>query len=416
MARTVKDHRLGTRAERARLPQRAEPYWRLLSEGLHLGYYRGKRCGKWVVRFRPPGGEGGYVKETLGETDDLADANGSTILSYKDAVSKAHDWQEGLSNSGGKRPGSFTVSDALDEYLKAFKGKGVVDTRSRVEAIIRPALGHRQVKELTTKEIRDWHQARADAPARLRTAKGATTLNVRPVDSADAIRKRRSTANRDLTVLKAALNQAEGDRKWLDKRVWGDVQPFQGVDIARRRFLSDDEAKKLIDAAEEPFRPMVEAALLTGGRYGELRHAEVRDYDRESSTLWLAEVKGVNPRPAYLDAAGVELVERHIEGKNPEDFIFVRPDGLQWGKGHQRRRMLAAFAEAAIPGTTYHDLRRSYGARLARKGVPMAIIAEAMGHADERITRKHYAHLTPSHVSEAVRAGIAGITKGGKPK
>lgn len=128
VARTVKDHRLGTRAERGRLPQRAEPYWRLLSEGLHLGYYRGKRCGKWVVRFRPPGRDGGYVKETLGETDDLTDANGSTVLSYKDAVAKAHEWQEALGTAGGKRPGSFTVSDALDEYLGSFKGKGIVDT------------------------------------------------------------------------------------------------------------------------------------------------------------------------------------------------------------------------------------------------------------------------------------------------
>ncbi|MFN3725997.1 MAG: tyrosine-type recombinase/integrase [Allosphingosinicella sp.] len=416
MARTVKDHRLGTRAERGRLPQRAEPYWRLLSEGLHLGYYHGKRCGKWVVRFRPPGRDGGYVKETLGETDDLTDANGSTILSYKEAVAKAHAWLEALGMSGGRRPGSFTVGDALDEYLGSFKGKGIVDTKSRIEAIIRPALGHRQVKDLTTGEITEWHEARAKAPARLRTAKGSTKLNVRPTDGPDAIRKRQSTANRDLTVLKAALNKAAGDRKWLDKRVWGDVQPFQKVDVPRRRFLSDDEAAKLIGAAEEAFRPMVEAALLTGGRYGELRHAEVRDYDPESSTLWLAEVKGRDPRPAYLDPAGVELIERHIEGKSAEDLIFTRPDGAQWGKGHQRRRMHEAFASADIPTTTYHDLRRSYGARLARRGVPLTIIAEAMGHADERITRKHYAHLAPSHVADAVRAGIVGITKGDRAK
>jgi integrase len=68
-----------------------------------------------------------------------------------------------------------------------------------------------------------------------------------------------------------------------------------------------------------------------------------------------------------------------------------------------------AFAAAKIAKTTFHDLRRSYGARLARKGVPMAVIAEAMGHKDERITRKHYAHLAPSYVSEAVRADVADV-------
>jgi integrase len=43
---------------------------------------------------------------------------------------------------------------------------------------------------------------------------------------------------------------------------------------------------------------------------------------------------------------------------------------------------------------------------LAMAGVPLAVIAEALGHADERITRKHYAHLSPSYVREAVRTGL----------
>jgi hypothetical protein len=43
------------------------------------------------------------------------------------------------------------------------------------------------------------------------------------------------------------------------------------------------------------------------------------------------------------------------------------------------------------------------------KGVPIAVIAEALGHADERITRKHYAHLSPSYVADTVRANVAGL-------
>jgi hypothetical protein len=39
-------------------------------------------------------------------------------------------------------------------------------------------------------------------------------------------------------------------------------------------------------------------------------------------------------------------------------------------------------------------------------GVPLAVIAESMGHADERITRKHYAHLSPSYVRDTVRTGL----------
>jgi len=32
-----------------------------------------------------------------------------------------------------------------------------------------------------------------------------------------------------------------------------------------------------------------------------------------------------------------------------------------------------------------------------------------MGHKDERITRRHYAHLAPSYVADTVRAAISGM-------
>jgi len=32
-----------------------------------------------------------------------------------------------------------------------------------------------------------------------------------------------------------------------------------------------------------------------------------------------------------------------------------------------------------------------------------------LGHKDERITRKHYAHLAPSYVADTVRAAISGL-------
>ena len=92
MARTVRDHRLETRAARMRLAQRAEPYWVLLSEGFHLGYYRGRSVTKWVARHRPPGRAGGYNKTTLGEADDTSDADGVKVLDFRQAQEMAREW------------------------------------------------------------------------------------------------------------------------------------------------------------------------------------------------------------------------------------------------------------------------------------------------------------------------------------
>ena len=36
-------------------------------------------------------------------------------------------------------------------------------------------------------------------------------------------------------------------------------------------------------------------------------------------------------------------------------------------------------------------------------GVPMGVIAAQLGHADTRMTEKHYAHLSASYVSRTIR-------------
>jgi len=69
MGRAVKDAKLDRRDARVKLAVQKEPYWRLISEGAHLGYYRGTRVGKWVARYKAPGSKGGYAKKTLGEAD-----------------------------------------------------------------------------------------------------------------------------------------------------------------------------------------------------------------------------------------------------------------------------------------------------------------------------------------------------------
>lgn len=49
-------------------------------------------------------------------------------------------------------------------------------------------------------------------------------------------------------------------------------------------------------------------------------------------------------------------------------------------------------------------LRHTYASRLAMQRVPLQVIAEQLGHADTRITQKHYAHLSQSYVADVIRA------------
>ena len=400
---------LQNREQRLRLAIRKKPYWMILSEGQHLGYYRGQRVRKWVVRYRQPGISSKYREFTIAEADDYADADGSKILSFGQAQKAARSWFAHIGQNDYRSSRPYLVSDALDDYLKSFAGKDLENTRRRIEAIIRPQIGGHDTSRLTAKIIMDWHAALANAPARLRTAPGAVQNYRQTASTADARRSRRSSANRILTILKAALNVAYRIEKICDDNAWRRVKPFAKADAPRLRSLGDDESRRLVSACNPNFRPMVMAALLTGSRYSELAALEVRDFDRQSKSLWLRDTKSGMPRAVYLEGEGFQLVLGAIVGKSRTELIFPRPDGKRWGAAHQMRPMFAACKAAGLEHVGFHDLRRTYGARLARKGVPMAVIAEALGHADERITRKHYAHLAPSYVAQTIREAAAGL-------
>ena len=72
----IKDAKLHNRESRRALKQRDEPYWRLISEGLYIGYRKGPRGGVWRVRRFA---KGKYTKAALGQADDVLDADGAVV-------------------------------------------------------------------------------------------------------------------------------------------------------------------------------------------------------------------------------------------------------------------------------------------------------------------------------------------------
>jgi integrase len=83
---------------------------------------------------------------------------------------------------------------------------------------------------------------------------------------------------------------------------------------------------------------------------------------------------------------------------------------------HQLRPMLEACKRAKInPAISFHVLRHTHGSTLAMRGVPMGVIAEQLGHADTRMTEKHYAHLAPSYVADTIRANFPTLGIAGDP-
>lgn len=229
-------------------------------------------------------------------------------------------------------------------------------------------------------------------------------------NDAEAVRARRATANRVLTILKAALNHAYGDDRIASDEAWRKVKPFPEVDTPVVRFLTASECQRLINACDMAFRDLVRGALLTGCRYGELVRMQAADFNRDAATITVRLSKAGKPRHVVLTDEGRELFVALTAGRAPRELIFRRKEGGAWGKSHQARPIAEASARAKIePPATFHILRHTYASALAMRGAPMGVIAAQLGHADTRMTEKHYAHLAPSYVADTVRAALPAL-------
>ncbi|MER8923421.1 site-specific integrase [Mesorhizobium sp. M0802] len=406
MAKRVRDATLDSKDARAKLKPRGKPYYKSIGPGLHVGYRKGKEAGRWVVRLYV--GDQDYRVETIADADDKLDANGNTVLSFWQAQDKARELHKRLSGDSGEVAGVYSVEKAMADYLLWMEGnrKSSRDARYRSEALILPELGSIDVSKLTATQIRKWHSKVAATAPRLRSKKDAEQRFQELGTDAESIRQRRATANRVLTILKAALNYAWREGKVTSDKEWRRVEPFEDVESARVRYLTIAEAQRLVNASSGNFRDLVQAALQTGARYSEIARLHVEDFNADVGTLTIRESKSGKARHVVLTDEGSELFQQLSHGKHHGQLLLTTEAGGIWEKSHQFRPMVEACKNAKIvPAIGFHGLRHTWASLSVMNGMPLMVVAKNLGHTDTRMVEKHYGHLSPSYVADAVRAG-----------
>jgi len=209
------------------------------------------------------------------------------------------------------------------------------------------------------------------------------------------------TTNRVVIVLRHIFNLA---RKW---RVPGVTEnPTAGInlapDVKRERFLSLEEAQRLIVSIEQDENQVAAKAimllLLTGARRNEITQARWDYLDWEKRTLLVPMAKSGKPRSIALNAAAMDLL-RSIPRLDLNPYILPSPVTgepspslfFPW----QRIR-----TRAGLPDLRLHDLRHSFASFLVNKGVSLYVVQGLLGHAHTKYTQR-YAHLTPDTLRDA---------------
>jgi integrase len=182
----------------------------------------------------------------------------------------------------------------------------------------------------------------------------------------------------------------------------------------RERIMTPEQVEAVIAAyaPSNPFRLLLEALRLTGARPGELVKAEARHLDLAAGTLVLpgktTRATG-RLRTIYLPSGAVEIL-RDLAERNPDGALFRNRDGRPW----TRDAIVCRFARLRKrlgmgPEATAYSLRHGFATGALERGVPIATVAELMGHASTAMISRHYSHLSErrEHLREAAERATA---------
>jgi integrase len=352
---------------RAALAPRAEPYWAApLGINQSLGYRKiDRERGSWIAR-RKENGRPRY--RALGAATDS--------FGFIEARAAAHKWFQ--DSDRGITGDEVTVEDACKAYVEdreREKGKDCAhDAKKRFErTVYGTAFGDRPLDKVRAPHIKAWR---------------------------DGLGMSQSSANRTRTSLVAALNFAVANRyvSASAAQEWRDVKPYKNAGKRRDLFLDLAQRRALLGVTTGALRDLIEAALLTGARAGELTKATRGQFDARQESM---QFKGkTGPRTVPLSGPALTLFKRLAESKLPLARLLVRDDGRPWAHSDWDKLVRDAAATAKLPaGTCLYTMRHSFITQAIQDGLSILDVARLVGTSVQMI-EKHYGHLVHSVARE----------------
>ena len=174
------------------------------------------------------------------------------------------------------------------------------------------------------------------------------------------------------------------------------------------RFLSTEEARKLVGAAEGYWRALIVFLLHTGCRFGEAAGLRWDDLELEAP---LARVRV--QRAAWQGIVGptkngrtreIPLTPDALEAlpslPRSGDFVFALRDGTLPTPAEACAYLHRICDRASIKRISWHVLRHMFATELSSQNVPIRVIQELLGHASIMMTAR-YAHVADQSLQDA---------------
>ncbi|MGN3974759.1 tyrosine-type recombinase/integrase [Tsuneonella sp. SYSU-LHT278] len=377
--------RIGDR-EKLKARKGDEPHWQRLRHGCYLGFRPSKRGGKgkWFARAYHPD-EHVYKRKALGDYSEML---GHDV--FKQAKEDAEKFADTVESGGVAVRKLVTVEDACRAYAEG-KPREVGNLERTVYS---DPIASVKLDKLRRHHLRSWRTRLEEKPALVTRNKGGETrTRVRA----------KSTVNRDMVPLRAALSQVLSPGAPNTDAAWQEaLKPHRGAGKRRDLYLDRDERKLLLKVCDKEAEPFVRALCLLPLRPGSLANLKVRDFDRRTRSLTIGKDKNGKPRQITVPESIATFLEAQSKDKLPTASIFARASGAAWDKNTWKVPIKDAVREAGLPdAVAAYTLRHSVLTDLIRAKLPILTVAQLAGTGVEMI-EKHYGHLVRDDAEDAL--------------
>jgi integrase len=210
-----------------------------------------------------------------------------------------------------------------------------------------------------------------------------------------------ASVNRHLATLKKAFNLAVREWEWCQRNPVLSVS-MERENNGRDRWLTVEEEGRVLAACRPWLRDMVQFALGTGMRMGEILALSWRGVDLTRRTAMVFQSKNGERRTIPMNQTVLSLIkERGTLRSLSTDLVFPSKTHTSLESGHLRRAFRLALKKVRIEDFHFHDLRHTFATRLVQVGVELYKVQRLLGHKSPMMTQRH-AH----HYPESLRDGV----------
>ncbi len=204
-----------------------------------------------------------------------------------------------------------------------------------------------------------------------------------------------ATINRTLGILSKMLNDAI---RWglLDKNPMRDVSKLREAEEGFS-YLSEEEAKLLLQNLSPRTYPIMATALYTGMRAGEIYGLTWENVDLERGIITVEssrEGPTKSRRVRYIPINGkLRPILEQLPSRGQSEYVFPGPDGGMLYRD-LRRELRRTCRAVGIKRIRFHDLRHTFASVFMQKSGNILSLQKLLGHSKLEMTMR-YAHLAP---------------------